>query len=302
MNSFTDGKPLDQGTGANTPVVISRPKTTPRYGLFAILAGLAIFFYIFYELQMTKAQLKEFQTSQTARSAALEEKIGTRLSENEKSLDSLHSDFKVVQDKLGVTQRELDSARAMAQRVRADTEQTVQQLNQQISKKADAQQLSAFKEEASTKLGAVNKDVTAVKSDVEATRKELEGTRRDLTDVKDTLSQQIARNHDELQQLRLKGERNYYEFTIDQKKKVVLVGDIRIMLLDANPKKKTYGVRIVVDDNQLEKKNRSVNESIQFLVGKTKLRYELVVNDVKKDNISGYLSVPKDKALGAERG
>lgn len=302
MNSFTDGKPLDQGAGANTPIVISRPKTTPRYGLFAILAAMGLLIYIVYELQTTKSQLKEFQTSQTARSAALEEKLIARLSENEKSLDSLHSDFKVVQDKMGVTQRELDSARAMTQRVKADTEQTVQQLNQQLSRKADNQQLSAFKEEASTKLGAVNKDVTAVKSDVEATRKELEGTRRDLTDVKDTLSQQIARNRDEVQQLRLKGERNYYEFTIDQKKKVALVGDIRVMLLDANPKKKTYGVRIVVDDNQLEKKNRTVNEPIQFLVGKTKLRYELVVNEVKKDNISGYLSTPKDKGLGAERG
>ena len=302
MNSFTDGKPLDQGTGGGAPVVITRPKTTPRYGLFAILAGLALLIFIIYQLQMTKSQLKEFQTSQTARSAALEEKLVGRLNENEKSLDSLHSDFKVLQDKLGVTQRELDTARAIAQKARADNEQTVQQLNQQLSKKADAQQLSAFKEEASSKLGAVNKDVTAVKSDVEATRKELEGTRRDLTDVKDTLSQQIARNRDELQQLRLKGERNYYEFAIDQKKKVVLVGDIRVMLLDANPKKKTYGVRIVVDDNQLEKKNRSLNESIQFLVGKTKLRYELVVNEVKKDSISGYLSVPKDKALGAERG
>ena len=302
MNSFTDGKPLDQGTGGGAPVIITRPKTTPRYGLFAILAGLALLIFIIYQLQMTKSQLKEFQTSQTARSAALEEKLVGRLNENEKSLDSLHSDFKVLQDKLGVTQRELDTARAIAQKARAENEQTVQQLNQQLSKKADAQQLSAFKEEASSKLGAVNKDVTAVKSDVEATRKELEGTRRDLTDVKDTLSQQIARNRDELQQLRLKGERNYYEFAIDQKKKVVLVGDIRVMLLDANTKKKTYGVRIVVDDNQLEKKNRSVNESIQFLVGKTRLRYELVVNEVKKDSISGYLSVPKDKALGAERG
>jgi chromosome segregation ATPase len=302
MNSFTDGKPLDHGTGVSAPVIISRPKTTPRYGLFAILAALGLLIYIVYELQTTKAQLKEFQTTQTTRSAALEEKLVTRLNENEKSLDSLHSDFKVVQDKLGVTQREIDSARAKAQRVKADTEQTVQQLNQQISKKADSQQLSAFKEEASTKLGAVNKDVTAVKSDVDATRKELEGTRRDLTDVKDTLSQQIARNRDEVQQLRLKGERNYYEFTIDKKKKVALVGDIRVMLLDANPKKKTYGVRIVVDDNQLEKKNRTVNEPVQFLVGKTKLRYELVVNEVKKDNISGYLSTPKDKGLGAERG
>ena len=80
-----------------------------------------------------------------------------------------------------------------------------------------------------------------------ATKKDLEGTRRQLVDVKETLSQQIARNHDELQQLRLKGERNFYEFELDKKKKVALVGDVRLMLLDTNAKKKKYGVRIVVD-------------------------------------------------------
>jgi hypothetical protein len=73
------------------------------------------------------------------------------------------------------------------------------------------------------------------------------------------------------------------------------VGDVRILLLDANAKKKSYGVGIVVDDNQLEKKNRTVNEPVQFLVGRTKLRYELVVNDVQKDKIAGYLSTPKDQ-------
>jgi len=72
-------------------------------------------------------------------------------------------------------------------------------------------------------------------------------------------------------------------------------------LLATNAKKKSYGVRIVVDDNQLEKKNRTVNEPVQFLVGRTKLRYELVVNDVQKDKIAGYLSTPKDKGLSAER-
>ncbi|HEX2523307.1 MAG TPA: hypothetical protein VHP35_14385, partial [Terriglobia bacterium] len=91
------------------------------------------------------------------------------------------------------------------------------------------------------------------------------------------------------------------EFELDKKKKVALVGDVRIMLLNTNHKKKNYGVRIVVDDNQLEKKNRTVNEPVQFLVGRTKLRYELVVNDVQKDKIMGYLSVPKDKGLSAEK-
>src|SRR5262245_39794465 len=298
MNSFTDGKPLEQPTTASSPIVISRGKTSPRYGLFGFLALLAILGYTFYDLQATKKELKQ---SQQAQLAAFEAKLTSRMDDNEKALTSLDSDIKVVGNKLGVTKKELDNARSYAQRLKAEQEQSVERLNAQISQKADTHQLTALKDEATTKFGAVNKDVTAVRTDVETTRKELEGTRRDLVDVKDTLTQQIARNRDELQQLRLKGERNFYEFELDKKKKVALVGDVRILLLDANAKKKSYGVRIVVDDNQLEKKNRTVNEPVQFLVGRTKLRYELVVNDVQKDKISGYLSTPKDKGLSAER-
>ena len=298
MNSFTDGKPLDQTTAAGSPIVISRGKTSPRYGLFGFLILLGILGYTLYDLQSTK---KELRQSQQVQMKALEERLTEMANANEKSLASLNSDVKVVGDRLGVTKKELENARSYAQRLKAEQEQSVERLNAQISQKADSQQLSALKDEATTKFGAVNKDVTAVRTDVETTRKELEGTRRDLVDVKDTLSQQIARNRDELQQLRLKGERNFYEFELDKKKKVALVGDVRILLLDTNDKKKSYGVRIVVDDHQLEKKNRTVNEPVQFLVGRTKLRYELVVNDVQKDKIVGYLSTPKDKGLSAER-
>jgi hypothetical protein len=297
MNSFTDGKPLETARPV-TPVVAGRPKTIPRYGLFGFLILLGILGYIIYDLQASKKQLRETQNSQMA---GLEAKLASRLDDSGKQLDALTSDFKVVRDRLGVTQRELDQARSLAQRLKAEQEQSVKQLNAQISQKADTQQLTALKEEATSKFGAVDADVTAVRTDVASTKKDLEGTQRELVDVKDTLSQQIARNRDELQQLRLKGERNYYEFELDKKKKVALVGDVRIMLLDANHKKKNYGVRIVVDDSQLEKKNRTVNEPVQFLVGRTKLRYELVVNDVQKDKIIGYLSVPKDKGLSAER-
>jgi hypothetical protein len=298
MNSFTDGKPLETAKPTPAPVVMSRPKTTPRYGLFGFLAILGLLGYIIYDLQASKKQLRETQQNQMA---ALEAKLASRLDDSQKELEALTSDFKVVRERLGVTQRELDQARSLAHRLRAEQEQSVKQLNAQISQKADTQQLTALQEEATNKFGAVNADVTAVRTDVASTKKDLEGTRRDLVDVKDTLTQQIARNRDELQQLRLKGERNYYEFELDKKKKVALVGDVRIMLLNTNHKKKNYGVRIVVDDNQLEKKNRTVNEPVQFLVGRTKLRYELVVNDVQKDKIMGYLSVPKDKGLSAEK-
>ncbi|HVN78809.1 MAG TPA: hypothetical protein VMW38_07410 [Terriglobia bacterium] len=297
MNSFTDGKPIEQSQPAPTSVLSPKPKASPRYGVIGFIIIVLILGYLVYDLQSSKKQLKE---SQTQMMSALEKKLDLSMDKTDASLDRLKSDFEVIRARLNVSQRELDDARAMAARLKAEQEKSVQQLHAQISQKADTQQLSAFKEEASSQFGKVNQDVTAVKTDVDATKKDLETARRELVDVRDTLSQQIARNHDELQQLRLKGERNFYEFDINKKNNFQLVGDVKIGMMKTNPKKKKYDVRIVVDDNSLEKKDRTVNEPVQFLVGRTKLRYELVVNAVDKDRIVGYLSVPKDKGLSAE--
>ena len=89
--------------------------------------------------------------------------------------------------------------------------------------------------------------------------------------------------------------------TFRRRRGFALVGDIRIGVTKTNRRRQRYNVRIVVDDNTLEKKRRTINEPVQFLVGPTKLRYELVVNEVRRNRIIGYLSVPKDKGLSAER-
>jgi hypothetical protein len=297
MSSFTDGKPIEQPKPPQAGIVSPIARATPRYGVFAFIIIVLILGYLIYNLQSSKKQLRE---SQAQMLSALEKKLDERMDKSDGTLEALKSDFEVVRTRLGVTQRELDDARALAQRLRAEQEKSVQVLHAQISQKADTQQLSAFKEEASNQFGKVNKDVTAVRTDVDATRKDLDTARRELVDVRDTLSQQIARNRDELQQLRLKGERNFYEFDIAKKNNFQLVGDVKVGVLKTNPKKKKFDVRIVVDDNSLEKKDRTVNEPVAFLVGRTKLRYELVVNNVDKDRIIGYLSVPKDKGLSAE--
>lgn len=297
MNSFTDGKPVEPSQAPIPRVVVARSKTTPRYGVFGAIILVVILGYIIYDLQASKKQLKE---SQVQMLSAFQKKIDAQFEKSDSALDALKSDFDVVRTRLGVTQRELDQARTLAQRLKAEQDKSVEQLHAQISQKADTKQLSEFKEQAANQLGKVNADVTAVKTDVDATRKDLETARRDLVDVRDTLSQQIARNHDEVQQLRLKGEKNFYEFDITKKNNFALVGDVKVGLMKTNPKKKQFDVRIVVDDNSLEKKNRTVNEPVQFLVGRTKLRYELVVNTVEKDRIVGYLSIPKDKGLSAE--
>jgi hypothetical protein len=103
----------------------------------------------------------------------------------------------------------------------------------------------------------------------------------------------IARNHDEIDQLRRVGERDYFEFTVQRKGGATKVGTIHIQLKDTNTKKNQYTINVLADDNSFEKKNRSVNEPIFFYTGGTRSALELVVNKVTKSTASGYLSIPK---------
>ena len=304
MNSFTDGKPLDQPKPKQPATTGMSGRSTPRWGLFGFIVLLGLQIFLIYQVLGNKDQILESQDQVAALEDEMMEAVDEQEEQDQKleqSLGALTADFTVVKDRLGVTQKELNRARAAARRLREEQERSVQQLNTEIARKADSRQLSELKSTADTRFGAVNADVTKVKTDVEATRKALEGARREIVDVRATLTQQIARNKDELKQLRLKGERNFYEFDIQKKKGFALVGDIRIGVTKTNRRRQRYNVRIVVDDNTLEKKRRTINEPVQFLVGPTKLRYELVVNEVRRNRIIGYLSVPKDKGLSAER-
>jgi hypothetical protein len=114
------------------------------------------------------------------------------------------------------------------------------------------------------------------------------------------LSDGIARNATELAQLRQKGEREYIELDIKKNQKFQRVGDIQVAVSKTDAKKGKYSVMIQADDSQLEKKDRTTNEPVQFLVGRDQLRYELVINAVAKDQIRGYLSTPKNRVLSAE--
>jgi len=138
--------------------------------------------------------------------------------------------------------------------------------------------------------------VTGVKGDVATTRSQLEKTVAELkraTGDIDGHSVLIATNGKELAALKALGERNFIEFTIHKQKQSQKVGDVAILLKNADPKKNRYTIELTADDKTTEKKDRGVNEPVQFMTSKAKQPYELVVNDVKKDTIAGYLSVPK---------
>jgi hypothetical protein len=111
----------------------------------------------------------------------------------------------------------------------------------------------------------------------------------------------IARNHDDLEDLKRRGERNYYEFTIPRSKNAQRVGPVQITLNKVDPKKSRYTMTVYADDKQIEKRDKTAGEPVQFYVkGTSRMSpYEVVVFDVGKSQITGYLSTPKDTGGGS---
>ncbi len=269
--------------------------------LLLILAVVYLFYDISYSKKVNKAQL--------AQMADQIRNLENANSINEASLSDLKANIAGTQEAVGTAKAELKKT---AQQIQAEGQKTKSELSKALASKADAAQVEAqvqaAKTEAdgkigqvSTEVGGVKTQVVAVRNDLESTRRDLEGTQRQLVDVRDTLSAAVAKNATELNQLRLKGERDYFEFTISKKNMATKVEDIRLVLTKTDVKKGKFNLKVLADDSQLEKKDRLINEPIQFLVGKNRVRYEVVVNWIQKDTAGGYLSVPRDKVISAER-
>jgi peptidoglycan hydrolase CwlO-like protein len=213
-------------------------------------------------------------------------------------LTDLEGKISETRQQVGDTKAEV--LKKTAQQIQSETSRTKSELSQAIATKADASQVQEVRKETDAKIGQVSSEVGVVKEDLAGTKRDLEGTQRQLIDVKETLTAAVAKNAAELNVLRRKGERDYFEFEIPKKNQLTKVEDIRLILTKTDPKKGKYSVQIVVDDNKLEKKDRNINEPLQFLVGRDRLRYEVVVNWVQKNSAGGYLSIPKDKSLAVE--
>ncbi|MFI5175313.1 MAG: coiled-coil domain-containing protein [Terriglobia bacterium] len=299
MNTLLDGKPMDSGQRPpSSPVAPVAKPPSGSSGLLGIISlivavvSLLLLAYVAFDLNGAKKSLQKSNEDIASLTKGLDAA--------DRRVLNLGADFSVVKEKLGITQRELDAARAQAEQMQREQQKSAQELKAQLSKKAETTQVSQLKEETSSKIGAVSGEVTNVKTDVEKTKKDLEAARRELLDVRDTLSSQIAHNSSELGDLRRKGERNYVEFELDKKQGFKKVGDLALRLTKLDQKKKKYSLMVSVDDNSLEKKDKTVDEPVQFLVGKDRLRYEIVIYQVGKTAVTGYLSVPKDVKLASE--
>jgi len=211
-------------------------------------------------------------------------------------LDKTNAELKVETQELGkslgLTQKQLEARAADLQR-RQDADAKRLESEQAAAAQAATQQIGAV----SSQVSSVKTDVGGVKTDVEATKSELKNAEAQMQSMKGDLGVQsglIATNHDELEILKHKGDRNYYEFTLNKDKKPQPVSTVSLLLKKADPKKNRYTVVVIADDKQIEKKDRNTNEPVQFYTGKDNMLYELVVNNVDKNQIKGYISTPKN--------
>ena len=216
---------------------------------------------------------------------------GEQLEGSSQQIGLLVTDQETVQKRVGVTQNEIEQARSAAKEIREDQQKDVQALNRQLATKADSKQVDA-------KIREVDEQITGVQQEVQASRQELEKTGEELSALGLHVTEQgklVATNADVLEELRRRGERDYLPFDAGKYQKID-VGAIVLQLRKADYKKHYADVRLFYDDKQFDRKKVYTNTPLVFYVGKDTIQYELVINEVSKNHITGYISLPQGKS------
>ena len=291
----------------SSPVYVEQRKESS--GLFtalvsgALIALVAANIYLYVQIDGMRKDMSKMRDS-----------ISTEIS-NMKDATSVNSAAQTRH--LEALKEELASARAQAaaatanaanqskQEAIARAEQLTKQIQAEEAKmkqQVDAQFADVSSSVAATnaKVADVNTDVGNVKTNLASTQSDLQKTINDLKSTRGDLGVQsglIATNANELQALKLRGERNYIDVKLGKTKQPQRFGDITLLLKNTNPKKNSYSLEVMADDKVTRKDNRSINEPVQFYTVKGgHIPYELVINSVGKDQIVGYLSTPKVEA------
>ena len=281
------------------PTYIIPPPSAPNWktplliGILALLAATNIYFFV---------QLERLRSDSRTDMAKLRDDVNStidkvRVDSSEAVRRSRHS-VESLQSQLEDQRRAAERAVGQA---KVDAQRRVEALQSRVAEQQaqEQQAITAVKQTAdtaTTKLTDVTTDVGTVKTEVQSTKSQLEETIANLkraTGELDSHSSLIATNASELKALRELGERNYSEFNISKSKEPKRVGDVMIELKKVDVKRNRFTIAITVDDKTVEKKDRTINEPIQFYTSKARQPDEIVVNNVAKNTIAGYLASPK---------
>jgi len=247
--------------------------------LLAVIYVAGSLFFLF----TLRSRVDELGKSQTA--------SAQEIAELNKRMQSAEADSEALATQLGMTKKELAARSAELQR-------------QQAEQRAAEQLIAEVQKQASTQISAVSGDVANVKTDLGGAKTDIASTKADLAATQAKLqsaigdlgvqSGLIAHTRDDLEILKHKGDRNYYEFTLIKGAQPQAISTVSLQLKKTDPKKGKFTLNVTADDKTIEKRDRNVAEPIQFYTGRDHMLYELVVWSVDKKQATGYLSTPKN--------
>ncbi len=270
---------LDESTSTNEP----SGSGTGRLWLAIAALGLVAVVAIVFGFQASGRN--QTLTTQVKALNQTVELMNRRLAQSDESYAQMQGQLSAVTDRLKLSHSEIANARAQTKKVRAEQEASLKQMaesvNAELARKADVEKV----EELTGNVTGVRKDLDEAKGQWQMSRGEL-GTL-------------IARNHDEIEQLRRLGQRDYFEFDLTGKGNRTRAGSVVIELRGTNTKRHQFSVALWADDLRYEKKNRAANEPIYFYLKGARAAYELVINEVGKNRITGYVSSPKTSVASA---
>jgi chromosome segregation ATPase len=289
---------------APAPIIIQAPSSGVKIPILfgAVLALIGASVYLFYELSQVRSELAQTRESLSAEISKMYETSTVTTQTSRRNQEKLEKDL----------QHDLDRTRAQAAQLSGEAKSAAEHHADELASK-----LQKVQDEQGKQIGAVSTEVSAVKTETNAANAKIDGVNTEVGNVKTDLSKTkadtekliadmktargdlgvqsglIATNGKELNALRELGERNYTEFKIAKSKAPQKIGDVSVLLKSVDVKKNKYTIELIADDKATEKKDRTINEPVQFMLSRARQPYELVVNDIKKDLIAGYLSAPK---------
>lgn len=260
----------------------------------SVLAGLGLSVLLGLGALIWCFGLSNHLTAAEGKLAASEQK-NAELSQKQDALSArLRATTETLGQSVGLTQKQIE--------LKTQTLMAAQAANARVQS-AETAKLEAKTAETEQKVGAVSTDVATVKTDVTGAKASIADTQTDLNQTKAQLQRTmgdagvmsglIARTHDELETLKHRGDRTYYEFTLQKGAKPTLLSSIKLQAKKVDDKKSKYTMLVSADDRNIEKKDKSLDEPVQFYTGKDPVLFEIVVNNISKNQISGYLSTPK---------
>jgi septal ring factor EnvC (AmiA/AmiB activator) len=276
-------------------------KTALVAGLLIALVAANVYLYI--ELDHVRSDLAATRGTFSAELANLRDASSVNAASQSRHIETLTQELAKAREdvRTSSSQAKLEAiarAEQLSKQLSAEQARSQQQLSSEIS--GVKQSADANAATLTSKITDVSTDVGGVKTQLTSTQSELDKTIAQLKTVQGDLgvtSGLVATNGNELAALKLKGERNYVDVKLPKTKQPVKFADITLQLKKADPKHNRFTVDVMADDKTTEKKDRTINEPVQFYVAKGgRTPYELVINRVEKDQIVGYLAMPKDVA------